>query len=110
MKVLVSGGGGFVMANFPRHWLEADPKHQAVAIDASTLWRDTDVPPLLSSFSEDALAAARDAVPATVGDRADLNLVPLTDQRVAGRHPQHRLGGPHRLRRPDPPARGGRGR
>jgi UDP-glucose 4-epimerase len=35
MKVLVSGGGGFVMANFLRHWLEADPKHQAVAIDAS---------------------------------------------------------------------------
>jgi UDP-glucose 4-epimerase len=37
MKVLVSGGGGFVMANFLRHWLEADPKHQAVAIDASPL-------------------------------------------------------------------------
>ena len=35
----------------------------AVALDASALWRDTDVPPLLSSFSEDALAAARDAVP-----------------------------------------------
>lgn len=34
-KVLVSGGGGFVMANFLRHWLEADPGHQAVAIDAS---------------------------------------------------------------------------
>jgi len=37
MKVLVSGGGGFVMANFLRHWLEADPTHQAVAIDASPL-------------------------------------------------------------------------
>jgi UDP-glucose 4-epimerase len=35
MKVLVSGGGGFVMANFLRHWLEADARHQAVAIDAS---------------------------------------------------------------------------
>jgi nucleoside-diphosphate-sugar epimerase len=35
MKVLVSGGGGFVMANFLRHWLDADPKHQAVALDAS---------------------------------------------------------------------------
>ena len=35
MKVLVSGGGGFVMANFLRHWLESDPKHQAVALDAS---------------------------------------------------------------------------
>ena len=34
-KVLVSGGGGFVMANFLRHWLESDPKHQAIAIDAS---------------------------------------------------------------------------
>jgi glycerophosphoryl diester phosphodiesterase len=36
----------------------------AVALDANALWRDTDVPPLLSSFSEDALAAAFDAVPA----------------------------------------------
>ena len=36
----------------------------AVALDATTLWRDADVPPLLSSFSEEALAAARDAAPA----------------------------------------------
>ena len=36
----------------------------AIALDATALWRDTDVPPLLSSFSEDALAAARDAAPA----------------------------------------------
>src|SRR6185295_8056488 len=35
----------------------------AVALDASNLWRDTEVPPLLSSFSEDALAAAGDAAP-----------------------------------------------
>jgi glycerophosphoryl diester phosphodiesterase len=35
----------------------------AVALDASVLWRETEVPPLLSSFSEDALAAARDAMP-----------------------------------------------
>jgi glycerophosphoryl diester phosphodiesterase len=35
----------------------------AVALDAASLWRDADVPPLLSSFSDDALAAARDAVP-----------------------------------------------
>jgi len=35
----------------------------AVALDAQALWRDADVPPLLSSFSEEALAAARDAVP-----------------------------------------------
>lgn len=35
----------------------------AVALDASVLWRDTEVPPLLSSFSEEALAAARDAAP-----------------------------------------------
>ena len=34
----------------------------AVAMDAATLWRDADVPPLLSSFSEAALEAARDAV------------------------------------------------
>lgn len=36
----------------------------AVAIDAATLWRESSVPPLLSSFDEDALAAARDAAPA----------------------------------------------
>ena len=36
----------------------------AVALDAMTLWRDADVPPLLSSFSEEALATARDAAPA----------------------------------------------
>jgi glycerophosphoryl diester phosphodiesterase len=34
----------------------------AVALDAATLWRDAEVPPLLSSFSEAALDAARDAV------------------------------------------------
>ena len=36
----------------------------AVALDAATLWRDAEVPPLLSSFSEVALDAARTAVPA----------------------------------------------
>ena len=35
----------------------------AVALDARALWRDATVPPILSSFSEDALAAARAAVP-----------------------------------------------
>ena len=34
----------------------------AVALDAATLWRDADVPPLLSSFSEAALESARVAV------------------------------------------------
>ncbi len=33
----------------------------AVALDAAALWRDAEVPPLLSSFSEIALDAARDA-------------------------------------------------
>ena len=36
----------------------------AVALDADALWRDAEVPPLLTSFSEEALAAARDAAPA----------------------------------------------
>ena len=36
----------------------------AIALDAAALWRDADVPPLLSSFSEEALAFAREAVPA----------------------------------------------
>jgi glycerophosphoryl diester phosphodiesterase len=35
----------------------------AVALDATALWRDAGVPPLLSSYSEDALAAAQDAAP-----------------------------------------------
>ena len=35
----------------------------AVALDAKALWAGSDVPPLLSSFSEDALDAARVAVP-----------------------------------------------
>ncbi|MEO7498811.1 MAG: glycerophosphodiester phosphodiesterase, partial [Casimicrobiaceae bacterium] len=35
----------------------------AVALDAKTLWASSDVKPLLSSFSEDALDAAREAVP-----------------------------------------------
>ena len=36
----------------------------AVAIDAAKLWHDAEVPPLLSSFSEAALAAAQETVPA----------------------------------------------
>jgi glycerophosphoryl diester phosphodiesterase len=35
----------------------------AVAFDAAALWRAASVPPLLSSFSEEALAAARAAAP-----------------------------------------------
>jgi glycerophosphoryl diester phosphodiesterase len=35
----------------------------AVALDANTLWRDSHIKPLLSSFSREALAAARAAVP-----------------------------------------------
>ena len=36
----------------------------AVAIDAAKLWHGAEVPPLLSSFAEAALAAAQEAVPA----------------------------------------------
>ncbi len=36
----------------------------AVAIDAARLWHGAEVPPLLSSFSEAALAAAQETVPA----------------------------------------------
>ncbi len=35
----------------------------AVALDATALWRDAEVPPLLSSFDEASLVAARDASP-----------------------------------------------
>jgi glycerophosphoryl diester phosphodiesterase len=34
-----------------------------IAIEVAQLWRERTTPPLLSSFSEEALAAARDAVP-----------------------------------------------
>jgi UDP-glucose 4-epimerase len=36
MKALVTGGGGFVMANFLRHWLAA-PENTAVSLDAVPL-------------------------------------------------------------------------
>jgi glycerophosphoryl diester phosphodiesterase len=36
----------------------------AVALDAAALWRDAEVPPLMSSFAEAALEGAREAVPA----------------------------------------------
>src|SRR5437867_1733168 len=45
----------------------------AVALDAAALWAGAAVPPLLSSFSEAALDAARDAV-------ADLPRAYLTDE------------------------------
>ncbi|MDQ6621328.1 MAG: glycerophosphodiester phosphodiesterase, partial [Pseudomonadota bacterium] len=35
----------------------------AIALDCKSLWRESESVPLLSSFSEDALAAARDAAP-----------------------------------------------
>ena len=35
----------------------------AVALDAAALWRDAEVPPLLSSYAESVLQAAREAVP-----------------------------------------------
>ena len=37
MKVVVTGGGGFVMANFLRHWLEAGRSDTAVCVDAAPL-------------------------------------------------------------------------
>jgi glycerophosphoryl diester phosphodiesterase len=36
----------------------------AVALDAASLWRDAEVPPLMSSFAEASLEGAREAVPA----------------------------------------------
>ncbi|HEY4163501.1 MAG TPA: NAD(P)-dependent oxidoreductase [Dongiaceae bacterium] len=37
MKVVVTGGTGFVMANFLRHWLEADAANTAISIDTTPL-------------------------------------------------------------------------
>ena len=37
VTAVVTGGGGFVMTNFLRHWLESGADHQAVALDASPL-------------------------------------------------------------------------
>ena len=62
--------GGWLIANDLRANIEIKPcpgreaeTGAAVAIEAALLWKDAKVPPLLSSFSETALAAARDAVP-----------------------------------------------
>lgn len=35
MTVLVTGGNGFVMSNFVRHWLEIDPGERIVALDSA---------------------------------------------------------------------------
>jgi len=37
MKAVVTGAGGFVMANIVRRWLESDPTHWVVAVDASPI-------------------------------------------------------------------------
>ena len=53
----------------------------AVALDATALWRDAEVPPLLSSFSEDSLAAARDAAPGLAARAARWTKRPPTGRR-----------------------------
>jgi glycerophosphoryl diester phosphodiesterase len=62
--------GGWLRANDAHANIEIKPcpgreaeTGAAVAIEAGLLWRDAAVPPLLSSFSEAALVAAREAVP-----------------------------------------------
>src|SRR5262249_55542850 len=35
----------------------------SVTLETQRLWRDSEIPPLLSSFSEESLAAAREAAP-----------------------------------------------
>ncbi len=37
MTLLVTGGGGFVMSNLVRHWLESDPGARVVAFDSAPL-------------------------------------------------------------------------
>ncbi|MEA2780886.1 MAG: UDP-glucose 4-epimerase [Rhodospirillaceae bacterium] len=37
MTAVVTGGGGFAMANFVRRWLEADPRETAIVVDAAAL-------------------------------------------------------------------------
>ena len=83
----------------------------AVALDAATLWRDAEVPPLLSSFSEEALEAAREAVPqlprALLHGRGagatGCERLRAARMRGAGRAPR----GAHRRRRPEGPRRRG---
>jgi nucleoside-diphosphate-sugar epimerase len=36
MTVLVTGGNGFVMSNFVRHWIESDPAERVVVLDSAT--------------------------------------------------------------------------
>lgn len=35
MTVLVTGGNGFVMSNFVRHWIESDPAERVVVLDST---------------------------------------------------------------------------
>ncbi len=81
----------------------------AVALDAASLWRDAEVPPLLSSFAEAALDAARDAAPALprallLDELPDdwLEAARAAGLRRAGCEPSRRDG---RRRRHRPPAR-----
>jgi UDP-glucose 4-epimerase len=64
MKVLVTGGGGFVMANFLRHWLEATPDNSAVSVDAAPL----------DAAASRFLAPVRDRLQFVEGDVASASL------------------------------------
>src|SRR5262245_60276084 len=61
MKAVVTGGGGFVMANFLRHWLMADPENSAVCLDAAPL----------DAAARRYFAPVRDRLQAIQGDVSD---------------------------------------
>jgi UDP-glucose 4-epimerase len=61
MKAVVTGGGGFVMANFLRHWLMVDPGNTAVCLDAAPL----------DAAAQRYFAPMRDRLEAVQGDVSD---------------------------------------
>jgi UDP-glucose 4-epimerase len=50
MTVVVTGGGGFAMANFARHWLQSDPAARAILVDLAPL--DAAATRFLAPFAE----------------------------------------------------------
>jgi UDP-glucose 4-epimerase len=64
MRAVTTGGGGFVMANFLRHWLEADQAHVATAVDVAPF----------DAASLRFLAPVRDRLQVVVGDVARAEL------------------------------------
>jgi UDP-glucose 4-epimerase len=65
MRLLVTGGTGFVMSNVLRHWLEAEPEARAISVDVA--------PP--DATAERHFAPVRDRLEFITGDICDSGLL-----------------------------------